>query len=362
MPDADERQRAWATALDQERIDIAPAAVWILADRFRLTGSQIAEAAATASGVAAWRRGVTSAIETASLENGPDTNEVTLDDLFAAARLQSGQELGPLATRIEPQRAWTDLVLPDDMLAQLREIGGRVAQRRRVLRDWGFDARLSLGKGTTALFAGPSGTGKTLAAEVLARELGLDLHRIDLAGVVSKYIGETEKNLDRIFVAAETANAILFFDEADALFGKRSEVRDSHDRYANLEIAYLLQKMEQYEGVVILATNLRANLDDAFLRRLAFVVQFPFPDEILRRRIWSAVWPSATPLAPDVDLDSLARDFKLTGGHIRNVALAAAFLAAEAGEPVNRAHLLHAIRRELQKLGAARTGSSGDMT
>ena len=354
VPDAADRQRAWADTLNREGVGIAPDELSVLADRFRLTSAQIAEATVTAPGLAEWRRAAEADGDSAPSHAEP----VTLRDLFAAARVQSGQDLGPLATRIESRRTWADLVLPDDALAQLREIGGRVARRHRVLVDWGFDARLSLGKGTSALFAGPSGTGKTLAAEVLARELGLDLYRIDLAGVVSKYIGETEKNLDRIFVAAETANAILFFDEADALFGKRSEVRDSHDRYANLEIAYLLQKMEQYEGVAILATNLRANLDDAFLRRLALVVHFPFPDGSLRRRIWARIWPPTTPLAPDVDLDRLAREFQLTGGHIRNVALAAAFLAAETGGPVTLAHVHHAVRRELQKLNAARTGIS----
>ena len=215
----------------------------------------------------------------------------------------------------------------------------------------GFYHKLSLGKGVTALFAGPSGTGKTMAAEIIANELGLDLYKIDLSGVVSKYIGETEKNLDRIFAAAENANAILFFDEADALFGKRSEVRDSHDRYANIEISYLLQKMEEYEGIAILATNLRQNLDESFVRRLAFTVHFPFPDEDSRRRIWAGIWPARTPLAPETDMDRLARRFKLSGGNIKNVALAAAFLAAGDGNLVTMEHLIHATRREYQKMG-----------
>jgi SpoVK/Ycf46/Vps4 family AAA+-type ATPase len=231
-----------------------------------------------------------------------------------------------------------------------------------VLDDWGFDGKLSLGKGVTALFAGPSGTGKTMAAEVIASALGLDLYKIDLSGIVSKYIGETEKNLDRIFTAAENANAILFFDEADALFGKRSEVHDSHDRYANIEISYLLQKMEQYEGIAILATNLRQNLDDAFVRRLAFTVHFPFPDQADRRRIWAGIWPSATPVADEVDFDFLSNQFKLSGGNIKNVALSAAFLAASEcearpndsegrGGQVTMAHLFHATQREYQKMG-----------
>jgi SpoVK/Ycf46/Vps4 family AAA+-type ATPase len=231
----------------------------------------------------------------------------------------------------------------------------RVAHRYRVFTTWGFGARLSLGKGVHALFAGPSGTGKTMAAEILAGALGLDLYTIDLAGVVSKYIGETEKNLDRIFTAAEDANAVLLFDEADAIFGKRSEVRDSHDRYANLEISYLLQKMEEYEGLAILSTNLRQNLDDAFLRRLAFTIHFPFPDEWDRHRIWQGIWPAQIPLADDLDLAGLARDFKLTGGNIKNVALAAAFYAAADGGRVRTEHLEHAIAREYQKMGKVLT-------
>ena len=231
----------------------------------------------------------------------------------------------------------------------------RAVSARRIPRtgmhDWGFARRSSRGLGTAALFAGPSGTGKTMAAEVIANALGLDLYRIDLAGVVSKYIGETEKNLDKIFAAAE--NDILFFDEADALFGKRSEVRDSHDRYANLEISYLLQKMEQYPGITILATNLRQNLDEAFVRRLAFIVQFPFPDEAMRRRIWAGVWPTDIPRSEDVNLDDLSRQYKLSGGNIRNIALAASFFAADEGRVVTNTALLQAARREFQKLGKA---------
>jgi SpoVK/Ycf46/Vps4 family AAA+-type ATPase len=190
-----------------------------------------------------------------------------------------------------------------------------------------------------------------MAAEVIAGDLGLDLYTIDLSGVVSKYVGETEKNLDRIFTAAENANAILFFDEADALFGKRSVVRDSHDRYANIEISYLLQKMEQYEGVAILATNLGQNLDEAFIRRLAFTVNFPFPDEESRRRIWQGIWPKDISLSRDIDLAFLASQYKLSGGEIRNIALSAAFLATSNGGVMKMEHLLHAAQREYQKMG-----------
>jgi SpoVK/Ycf46/Vps4 family AAA+-type ATPase len=202
-----------------------------------------------------------------------------------------------------------------------------------------------------ALFSGPPGTGKTMAAEVIAKELQLDLYQIDLSQVVSKYIGETEKNLHRIFAEAQSSNAILFFDEADALFGKRSEVKDAHDRYANIEIGYLLQKMEEYEGIAILATNLRQHLDEAFTRRMQFIVEFPFPDEESRRRIWQVTFPVETPMAAEVDFSLLAREIKLAGGNIKNIGLAAAFYAASDGGVVGLQHLVQAARREFQKLG-----------
>jgi SpoVK/Ycf46/Vps4 family AAA+-type ATPase len=202
-----------------------------------------------------------------------------------------------------------------------------------------------------ALFCGPPGTGKTLAAEVIAAELGVELLKIDLSHVVSKYIGETEKNLRQLFDQASSANAILFFDEADALLGKRSAVKDAHDRYANTETAYLLQKIEEYSGITILSTNLGQNLDDAFARRMRFIISFPFPEEADRLRIWQTVWPRELPLAADVDLAALARKFRLSGGSIRNVALSAAFLAAERVEPVAMRHLMQAIRRELRNMG-----------
>jgi SpoVK/Ycf46/Vps4 family AAA+-type ATPase len=219
-----------------------------------------------------------------------------------------------------------------------------------VLDEWGFGRKLSLGKGVNALFAGPTGTGKTMAAEIIANELGLELYKIDLSSVVSKYIGETEQNLDRIFTAAQNANVILFIDEADALFGKRSEVRDSHDRYANIEIAYLLQKMEQYEGIAILATNLRQNMDEAFIRRLQFIVEFPFPDEAHRYHIWQRHFPPEAPRDEEIDYASLAR-LRISGGNIKNIVLAAAFLAATDGGRIGMEHMIQAARREYQKLG-----------
>ena len=294
VPEFDCRRGCWNTALQREGLEAEPGALDDVADRYRLIPGQIEEAVRGLRNLAHLR----GAVDDGDAP-GSHRRRVAAAALFASARLQTGHDLGSLARKVEPRYTWPDIVLPPDAVAQLREICQRVVYRRRVLDEWGFDRKLSLGKGVSALFTGPSGTGKTMAAEILANELGLDLYKIDLSSVVSKWIGETEKNLDRIFTAAENANAILFFDEADALFGKRSEVRDSHDRYANVEISYLLQKMEEYEGIAILATNLRANLDEAFVRRLAFTVQFPFPDEESRRRIWAGIWPAATPVARD---------------------------------------------------------------
>ncbi len=271
--------------------------------------------------------------------------------LFAAARAHSNPRLSSLAHKIEPRYGWGDIILPGDQLALLQEIVATVRQRSRVLEDWGLGVKLVPSWGVTVLFAGPPGTGKTMAAEVIANELGLDLYKIDLSSVVSKYIGETEKNLERIFSEAASSNAILFFDEADALFGRRSEVRDSHDRYANIEISYLLQRMEAYDGVTILATNLRANLDEAFTRRLQFAVDFPFPEDADRLRIWQTLLPSEAPYDPHIDWRFFATRFKLAGGNIRNILVSAAYLAASDGGQVTMTHLLHSTRRELQKMG-----------
>ena len=271
--------------------------------------------------------------------------KVTPADLHAACRLQSNRKLAQLAQKIDPHYTWDDIVLPADQMAQLREIADQVRYRALVYDTWGFDAKLAMGKGINVLFAGPPGTGKTMAADVLAGDLGVDLYKIDLSVVVSKYIGETEKNLSRIFAEATTSNAILFFDEADALFGKRTQVRDAHDRYANVEISYLLQRMEEYDGLVILATNLRQNMDEAFVRRLHFMVEFPLPGAADRRRIWEQIWPSATP-RDDLDLELLAERIEVAGGNIRNIALSSAFLAAADGGIVG-----HAPRRRRSPAG-----------
>jgi hypothetical protein len=335
-------RRALAGAGDEAAADPSPEPspdldLAALAGTFRLSGGQIRDAAATARSLA--------------LARGPAAPRVTQADLQAACRLQSNRRLAELARKITPRYGWDDLVLPADRMQQLREVHDQVRYRALVYGAWGFDRRLALGKGLNVLFAGPPGTGKTMAADVLAGALGLDLYKIDLSSVVSKYIGETEKNLARIFAEAATSNAILFFDEADALFGKRTQVRDAHDRYANVEISYLLQRMEEYEGVVILATNLRKNMDDAFVRRLHATVEFPLPGVDDRRRIWERIWPAETPRDPDLDLELLARQVEVAGGNIRNIVLAGAFLAAADGGVVTMRHLLQATQREYQKMG-----------
>jgi hypothetical protein len=268
--------------------------------------------------------------------------------LWDACRTQARPRLDDLAQRLEPVATWEDLVLPEFQRQILREIAVHVRRRAKVYEHWGFAAKSRRGLGISALFCGPSGTGKTLAAEILSNELQLDLYRIDLSQVVNKYIGETEKNLRRVFDAAEEGGAVLLFDEADALFGKRSEVKDSHDRYANIEVSYLLQRMEAYRGLAILTTNMKGALDAAFLRRIRFVVQFPFPDAGQRAEIWQHIFPAATP-TEGLDSTKLSR-LNVAGGNIRNVALNAAFLAADAGEPVRMSHLLRAARTEYAKL------------
>jgi hypothetical protein len=269
------------------------------------------------------------------------------EGLWSSCRKVSRNELSQLAQRIEPKADWTNLILPDAQLCLLHEICNQVHHRFQVHERWGYAQSSSRGLGISALFSGESGTGKTMAAEVLARNLNLDLYRIDLSSVVNKYIGETEKNLKRVFDAAESSGAILLFDEADALFGKRTEVKDSHDRFANVEISYLLQRMEEYRGLVILTTNLKAALDSAFSRRLRFIVHFPFPDEHLRERIWRGAFPSQMPLG-FLDYGRLAQ-LSVAGGEIRNIALNAAFMAADDEQPLSMAHLLNATRRAASK-------------
>ncbi len=337
-PSFSQRESLWLRRLNGD----GPGAdvLQVVASTFRLSAGQIRDAAQMARAIAGWRTAGT----------GGQTR-VESADLYAACRAQSSGRLDALAHKITTIYRWDDIVLPLDQVTQLREISLQVRHRRTVLEHWGFDRHLAMGKGVNVLFAGQSGTGKTMAAEIIASDLGLELYKIDLSTMVSKYIGETEKNLDQVFSAAREANAILFFDEADALFGKRSEVKDAHDRYANIEVGYLLQKMEAFDGVAILATNLRKNLDEAFVRRLHVAIEFPFPEDADRLRIWRKVFPASAPLGPDVDLALLAKQFKLAGGNIRNIALLGAYLAAEEGTTIGMNHLIRAVKREYQKMG-----------
>jgi hypothetical protein len=309
----------------------------VLAGTFTLTPGQISDAARAAGRLALLRP--------------PGERRPTISDLREAARTQAAGGLPRLAQKVEASFAWDDLVLPARSLQQLREICAGVRHRATVHARWGFEEKLRLGRGLNVLFQGPSGTGKTMAASILASELALELYKIDLSTVVSKYIGETEKNLSSIFREAQRSGAILLFDEADALFGKRSEVKDAHDRYANIEVAYLLQKMEEFAGIAILATNLNKNIDQAFVRRMHHIVEFPFPSAAYREPIWRSVFSSQAPVADDLDFDFLARQFELAGGNIRNAALGAAFLAAEDGGPIAMEHVVLAVAREIQKLG-----------
>jgi ATP-dependent 26S proteasome regulatory subunit len=332
---ASRRRACWSSALADVGIEADATVVDALGARFRLTADEIRRAAIATRDAARWAEA-----------GGTPAN------VFAAARRGTGTALPELARKVELVHGWDDLVVPDGVRVQLRELCDRVLVRDRVVEDWGFGERLGGGNGVAALFAGASGTGKTMAAAVIAREAELDLFRIHTAAVVSKWIGETERNLDRVFDAAEGANAILLFDEADALFGKRSS--DQNDtsglqRYANLEVAYLLQRMESFSGISILSTNLRQNLDEAFTRRLDSIVNFPFPDEAERRDLWTRIWPATTPLAADVDVERLARVYPLTGGSIKNAAVGAAYLAAAHGGLVTHAHIAQAVTRELEK-------------
>lgn len=288
-----------------------------------------------------------SAAQTAQLDGGT----LTPGHVRQGARAQNAAGLDRLARRIEPTVTWHDLVLPPDAHAQLRELTARARHRDRVLGEWGMRPGGGRGRGVSALFAGDSGTGKTMSAEVIAADLGLDLYTVDLATVIDKYVGETEKNLERIFTEAAGVNGVLLFDEADAIFGKRSDVKDAHDRYANVESAYLLQRMESFDGLAVLATNLRANLDDAFTRRLDLVIDFPVPDPEQRLLLWERCLGPLLPRGTDLDLPFCAENFELAGGNIRSIAVTAAYLAADTGGAVTMTTLIHAIQREYQKLG-----------
>ncbi|MFE7765410.1 ATP-binding protein [Streptomyces sp. NPDC057438] len=323
---------AWAAALgagaDGPGFDLAATVA-----PYRLGGDRIERAARAAAGLAAF-----------------DGTRVTADHLRLAARLQSASGLERHARRIRPDVGWDDLVLPDKPLAELRELALRARHRDRVLGDWRLSAGGGRGRGVLGLFAGESGTGKTLSAEVVAAELGLDLYVVQLSSIVDKFVGETEKNLERIFTEADRTDAVLLFDEADAVFGKRSEVKDSHDKYANMESAYLLQRLESFDGIALLTTNLRANIDEAFTRRLDLVVDFPFPDTAQRLALWRHSL-AAVPGADDTDPAAVARDFELAGGSIRSAVVTAAYAAAGRGGPVTTTDLREGAEREYRKAG-----------
>jgi hypothetical protein len=325
-PTAAEQQRLWRAALG----DKLNGGAALLITQFDLDERAIDAAAAQ------------------SVAQSVESGDEGISRVWDACRTRARGGLDDFAQRVEPAATWDDLVVPPAQMQTLRDIATHVRCRACVYDTWGFASKGTRGLGISALFAGASGTGKTMAAEVLARELRLDLYRIDLSQVVSKYIGETEKNLRRVFDAAEASGAVLLFDEADALFGRRSDVKDSHDRYANIEVSYLLQRMESYRGLAILTTNMKSMLDVAFLRRLRFVVQFPAPDSAQRAEIWRRIFPARLPVS-GIDVVKLAR-LNVAGGNIRNIALYAAFLAAEADEPVGMSHLLRAARGECAKI------------
>lgn len=339
-PTKQEQKRLWSTLLVGHATDNAiklETEISKLVNQFDLSVTSIYSATAQAL---------------LAIDNGENLESALWSSSLKTARLR----LSELATRITPHAKMDDLILPEREKQLLESIIANVRQRYKVYEEWGFSKAGDRGLGITALFSGDSGTGKTMAAEVMAAELDLDLFKIDLSMVINKYIGETEKNLRKIFDAAEDGGAILFFDEADALFGKRSEVRDSHDRYANIEVGYLLQRMESYRGLAILTTNMKDSLDKAFLRRMRFVVNFPLPDEKSREEIWRRVFPKSMPVG-EIDYLRLAR-LDIAGGHIRNIALGAAFLAAEGDAPVNMEHLRQAAKEEYGKMN--RTMSGGE--
>jgi hypothetical protein len=337
IPDSSSRIEFWKWHLQGVAHELCASDLIELSSKFNFTDGQIRDA-------------IKAAQDRAYLEHQPP-QPLTAALLNQACREIATPNLGGLARKIETGFSWTDIVLPESQLLQLREITIHINRAQVVLERWGFFKKFPYGQGVTALFEGLSGTGKTMAASIIAAELGLDLYKIDLSCVVSKYIGETEKNLSRIFDEARDSSAILFFDEADALCGKRSEVKDAHDRYANLETAYLLQQMEDYNGGVILATNMKQNMDEAFFRRLRFVIHFPFPGDADRLAIWEKSFPAEAPLDPSVDFRWLARKLKISGGHIKNISLRAAFLAVERQSLIDMDCLIDAAKREVEKMG-----------
>ncbi|UFJ38959.1 AAA family ATPase [Brevibacillus humidisoli] len=335
-PDLEERLLLWRHF--GERLPAVEVSDWSgLAAKFRFTPGQIIQALDAAFHLAEWQQ--------------PGDGQVDEVLLHQASYTQIEHRLSGKATRIRPVYRWNDVILPPAQKELLRHACNQMKYRRTVLGSWGFSRKLAYGTGLSMLFSGPPGTGKTMSAQVVANELQLELYKIDLSQVFSKYIGETEKNLREIFQEAQGSNAILFFDESDALFGKRSEVKDSHDKYANVETAFLLQKMEEYEGISILATNYLQNIDEAFMRRIQFIIKFPFPDAAQREMIWRSMIPEEAPLSEEVDFRFLANQLPVSGGSIKNIVVSAAFLAAEEKQPISMPHILRACRHEMEKTG-----------
>lgn len=336
-PDASVRDIFWR-AEASDRADWAGKSAELLkslADKYKFTPGQIGQA---------WRQAL-------ALAAGRGEDTPSREELETACRMQYRHRLAQLADPIKSARKLGDLILPPEPLALIREACNRFRYRETVFERWGFGRKLPYGKGLSLLLAGPPGTGKTMAAEIIAGELGLELYRIDLSRIVSKYIGETEQRLSELFAEAENSGAVLFFDEGDALFGKRTEVKDAHDKYANMEAAYLLQRIEAYDGVAILATNLINNMDEALIRRMTFIIQFPFPGVEERERILRSHLPPTAPLSGDLDLHFLAERLEVSGGYLKNIVLAAAFLASAEHEPIGMGHFVKAARQELRKMG-----------
>jgi SpoVK/Ycf46/Vps4 family AAA+-type ATPase len=333
-PDYALRHKSWQSALAAVHSDVDPGR---LADTFRFGGAEIRKAIGLASSLAAVR--------------DPAQPVPTNADLLDAGRSLTSTNLTRYAVPIQPRYTWDDIILPGEKMQRLKHIAARFEHRRTVNREWGFGEKLSRGKGLNILFTGLSGVGKTMAAEVLASALSLVLYQIDLSAVVSKFVGETEKSLSAIFREAELSQSLLFFDEADSFFAKRGEVQQAHDRYANFEVNYLLQRIEHFEGIVVLATNLQRNIDDAFLRRMHEVIDFSMPDESLRERIWRHHIPRSAPVAADIDFAFLARQFRFSGANIKNSVLSAAYLAAGRSRPIGMAEMIQGVRMELEKQG-----------
>ena len=336
MPNAFYRDQAWLAFLERYNIRITTHSRKKLAEQFILSPGQIRDA-----------------VKHAEINNvlSGRQERIKVDDLYLSSAAQSSYRLSQLAIKMSQSYSWQDIVLPPNILTLLKTICSHVKHTNKVFEDWGFNKKLAYGRGVSALLSGAPGTGKTMAAQVIASELAIDLYKIDLSNVISKYIGETEKNLNNIFSEAENSNVILMFDECDALFGKRTEISDAHDRYANIEVSYLLQKMEEYSGIVLLTTNFKKNIDEAFVRRIRFIIDFPFPDMGTRKEIWERQFPISSPLAMEMDFEFMAKKFSVSGGNIKNIALNAAFLAAENGEKITMAHLLDATQIEYEKIG-----------